>query len=320
MSNESAQSLPILTVKLLGRLDIRVGRQTITGLPQRRAQELFAYLLLHRNRPYLREALATRLWESIDPAQARKYLRQAIWQLQTLLQSAVGAEAKDLLTLDAEWIQLNSVACLALDVAQFEHAIDASQGTSGDHLSEAQRADLEHAVELYRGDLLEGWYQDWCLVERERLQNCYLAALDKLLVWCDAHGCVDCGLAHAERILRCDDTEEQAHRHIMQLHWMAGHRSKAMRQYQRCTRILLQELGIEPSARTRRLYDQIRADSGHSPSAPEAAPGSMAPPPACANAAELMSDLRQLQARLAHLDTQITGCLHALTTALQDHR
>ena len=39
---------------------------------------------------------------------------------------------------------------------------------------------------VYRGDLLEGCYQDWCLFERERLQNAYLAMLDKLMVRC--HG------------------------------------------------------------------------------------------------------------------------------------
>lgn len=206
------------TVNLFGRLRIGNDKQTITGLQPRRAQELFSYLLLHRDHPYPRETLASLLWEDAGPAQARKYLRQALWQIQTVLKNVLGPAARELLALDAEWVQLNNAEYLSLDVAQFEHATDACQGTLGVNLTDNQVEHLEHAVQLYCGDLLEGWYQDWCLFERERLQNYYLTALDKLVACCDARGYVDCGLAHAERILRCDPTEEQTHYHIMHLH------------------------------------------------------------------------------------------------------
>jgi DNA-binding SARP family transcriptional activator len=259
-NNKKEESLHALTVNLFGRFRIGNAQQAIGGLQQRRAQELFSYLLLHRNRPYPRETLASLLWEDVDSSQARKYLRQALWHVQTALQSVMGADTKGLLTLDTEWVQLNSVEWLSLDVAHFEQAVDACQETRGVHLSDTQRNELEHAVQLYCGDLLEGWYHDWCLFERERLQNCYLTALDKLVACCDAHGHVDRGLAYAERILRCDPAEEQAHYHMMHLYWIAGHRTKAMRQYQRCKSILLQELGIQPSERTKTLYDRIRAD------------------------------------------------------------
>ncbi len=307
-----------LSVNLFGRFRLCNAQQALTGIPQRRAQELFSYLLLHRNRPYPRETLASLLWEDADPTQARKYLRQALWQIQTVLQSVVGTDAKELLTLDAEWVQLNSVECLSLDVAHFEHAVNACQGTQGVNLSDTQRDGLEQALQLYRGDLLEGWYQDWCLFERERLQNCYLTALDKLVACCDAHECVDCGLAHAERILRCDPTEEQAHYHIMRLHWIAGHRTKAMRQYRRCEKILLQELGVQPSERTKQLYDQIRADELRPLPDNEPALPLGAPPLDGEAVTELMRYLRQLQAHLINLEEQIKRDLHAVAVALKN--
>lgn len=306
-----------LSVSLFGRFRIANAQDVITGLQQRRAQELLSYLLLHRDRAYPREALASLLWEDADATQARKYLRQALWQIQTTLQAFVGADAKKLLSLEGDWVQLNSVACLSLDVAQFEHALDVCQGTQGAHLSDVQRDELERAIQLYRGDLLEGCYQDWCLFERERLQNCYLAALDKLVACCDARGLVDCGLAHAEMILRCDPTEEQAHYHIMHMHWLSGHRSRAMRQYLLCEKMLLQELGVQPSERTKKLYDQIRADQVESLPENALTFQSNALQLDAEGLTGLMTSFQHLQTQLAKIEQQLKRDIHVVAAALK---
>lgn len=306
-----------LSVSLFGRFRIANAQDAIAGLQQRRAQELLSYLLLHRDRAYPREALASLLWEDADATQARKYLRQALWQIQTTLQAFVGADAQELLTLDGDWVQLNSVACLSLDVAQFERAVDACQGTHGAHLSDVQRDELERAIQLYRGDLLEGCYQDWCLFERERLQNSYLVALDKIVACCDARGCVDRGLFHAEMILRCDPTEEQAHYHIMHMHWLAGHRTRAMRQYQLCEKMLLQELDVQPSERTKKLYDQIRADQIESSPENALTFQSNALQLDTEGLTGLMTSFQHLQTQLANIEEQLKRDIHVVAAALK---
>jgi two-component SAPR family response regulator len=93
-------------------------------------------------------------------------------------------------------------------------------------------------VALYHGDLLEDWFQDWCLYERERLQNIYLAALDKLMDYCEASRDYDAGLAYGTRILRHDLARERTHRRLMRLYYLAGDRTSALRQYDRCVQIL----------------------------------------------------------------------------------
>ncbi|GJH13055.1 hypothetical protein CBA19CS11_29475 [Caballeronia novacaledonica] len=247
-----------VTVRLFGRLDICCGDKPAGTLNARRARELFCYLVLHRHQPQHREMLADLLWEDASPEQARKYLRQALWQIQSALHPNVDANGPQPLEADAEWIQLNGCPELDVDVTRFEDNARSCHGIPGPQLDDAARQRLEEAVRLYRGDLLEGWFQDWCLFERERLQSDFLDALEKLVCCCEARHDTEGGLAHAKRMLAVDPAREQAHCHIMRLHLLAGNRTQALREFQRCERVLMQELGVKPSRQTRALYESIR--------------------------------------------------------------
>jgi DNA-binding SARP family transcriptional activator len=115
-------------------------------------------------------------------------------------------------------------------------------------------------VALYKGELLEGWYQDWCLFERERFQNMYLTMLDKLLAYATANGDYEAGEVYGTTILSYDRASELTYRRLMKLRYDAGDRTGALRQYQRCVRALREELGVKPERRTRDLYEQIKSD------------------------------------------------------------
>ena len=116
------------------------------------------------------------------------------------------------------------------------------------------------AADIYQGDLLEGWYQDWCLFERERLQNMHLTMLEKLLNSCEARGEYELGLNYGVRVLRYDHARERTHRRMMRLYYLAGERTAALRQYERCVEALRKDLGVEPTSNTKALYRQIRED------------------------------------------------------------
>lgn len=159
---------------------------------------------------------------------------------------------------DPDWIQLKSCDQLNVDVTRFDEATRSCHGIPGPQLDPAGRQRLEDAVRLYRGDLLDGWFQDWCLFERERLQNDFLETLEKLVCVCEAGCDSERGLAYARRMLAVDPAREQVHRHVMRLHVLAGNRIQALREFQRCERTLIQELGVKPSQETCALYESIR--------------------------------------------------------------
>lgn len=249
--------MPTLSVHLFGSFRVGYEGRVINGFDSCKVQELFCYLLLHRNAPRHRETLATLLWCDNPTAQSKKYLRQALWQLQSMLntQSANGNDR--LLITETDWVQINPTIDLWLDVAVFEEAFALRQGKEVD----AQSAQVLHdAVSLYKGDLLEGCYQDWCLYERERFQNMYLAMLDRLMVYCEANSEYEAGLTYGASLLRCDRARERTHRQIMRLHYFANDRTAALRQYERCVAALREELGVRPTRRTQALYEQIRDD------------------------------------------------------------
>ena len=250
-----------IEVLLFGKFQILNNGAELAGIEGRKTQELLAYLLIYRSRAHAREVLAETLWGESQRAQTRKYLRQALWQVQTALEPCVAPDSAVPLVANPDWVQFNPVSSVWLDVAQFEDAYARCQGVAGANLDDPCADGLSRAVQLYRGDLLQGCYQDWCIFERERLQNMYLAMLDKLIDWCLAHGEYEVGLDYGEQILRYDRARERTHRRMMRLYYLAGDRTSALRQYEQLVRALREELSVKPSRRSVILWEQIRADA-----------------------------------------------------------
>ena len=239
--------MPTLEVYLFGRFCVRHNGKVLEGVEARKVQELFCYLLLHREDTLSREALASVLWPETTTAQSKKYLRQTLWQLQSMLGSQTGPICNHLFRIQPERVQLNSEADLWCDVAAFEQAFASVQKIPASALNESQAKTLQHAAELAQKPLLEDWYEDWCLRERERLQTMYLIMLDKLMDYSQVHHDYESGLFYGMRILYHERTRESTHQRLMRLHYLAGDRASALRQYEHCVAILDEEFGIEPS-------------------------------------------------------------------------
>jgi DNA-binding SARP family transcriptional activator len=248
-----------LQISLFGKFEVRTGRQQVVDVGSQKMRELLAYLLIFRDRPHYREELATLLWEDSSATQARGYLRQTLYHVQSLLKQSAGSE-NGLLQLESDWVRVDSRGEYWLDVASFEQAYSLCRGVPGRALDREKVQALQRAVALYRGNLLESWYQDWCIFERTRLQNTYLALLDKLLAYCESHGDYESGVEYATQILRADRAHEKTYRRLMRLQFLIGDRSNALRTYRLCLAELEADLGVAPSEQTTDLYRQIQND------------------------------------------------------------
>ncbi|MGQ0778510.1 MAG: AfsR/SARP family transcriptional regulator [Pseudonocardiales bacterium] len=251
-----------LQVRLFGDVSVQQAGRPLP-FPSGKALELLCYLLIHRDRAHTRETLSEVLWPGGKPATSKNYLRQALWRLNATVRCRpdrhrTGTELP--LIMEPDWVRINPDGAWWLDVNAFEQTYAAVRDISGRSLSDSQAQAVESALELYRSDLMAAWYHDWCGYERDRLRLAYLAMLDQLMSYCETRRLYAKGLGLGQTVLRYDPARECTHRQLMLLHYLAGDRTSAIRQYERCSSVMAQEFGVQPSAGTVALYDQICAD------------------------------------------------------------
>lgn len=250
-----------LRISLLGKPEAYLGPIAVDQLDGSRVEELFYYLLLNREQPRPRDVLAELFWPDQSSDRARSCLRKVLWQLQSTLDLLSDDAAEPLFLVDNNWVQVNPDYSLWLDVQVLEQVFLQVRDISPSDLSAEQTDSMKQAVHLYRGDLLDGWYVDWCFYERERFQYMYLTLLDKLMGYCEALGLYEQGAVYGVTILRYDRAHERTHRQLMRIFYLANDRTQALRQYERCVAALREELDVAPSKLTRALYEHIKADS-----------------------------------------------------------
>jgi DNA-binding SARP family transcriptional activator len=252
-----------LGIRLFGKLTVDYAGKALQGCEAQKVQELLCYLLLHRNHPQPREILASLLWgDSCTTAHSRKYLRNALWRLQSAMSKMPDESRKQLLTAESDWIEFRSGPQLELDVEELEAAYSDVLGTTEQAVSEEQVRRLERAAGLYIGYLLSGWSHDWCISERDRLHHIYLLVIEKIAGYYENAGKFESALSWAEGALTYDRAHESTHRRMMRLYYKMGYRTDALRQFHRCVAALKDELDVEPTQRTMDLYEALRQDRG----------------------------------------------------------
>jgi DNA-binding SARP family transcriptional activator len=207
-----------------------------------KALPLLGYLLIHGDRPVERLYLASLLWPESSEADARTNLRRHLHHLNSFLPEPPAATPW-LLTNELT-IQWNPAAPAWLDVAEFERLC----GLPGQ---------LADAVALYTGDFLETLYDDWIIIERERLREHYFGALFQLAL--ASRACCNYVQAsvYTARLLARDPLQEDTLRLHIALHYQAGDRAGAIQAYEKFQRLLRQELGVEPMPETQAVAEAI---------------------------------------------------------------
>jgi adenylate cyclase len=230
-----------LEINVLGRFRAQWDDGEAVDISSRKALALLTYLAVERG-PRSREVLASLLWADTGDDRARHNLRQALSKIRHCCDSLIVASGDDLM-LDS--------SCIA-DVERFE-ALAGSDNPG----------EMRECLDLYRGQLLEGVnprepeYAEWLAMARTRLRDAACRVADRLGHALVESGRIDDAIDAFRDLLKVDAAHESAHRALMSLHAQAGRRSEALRQFQACEEALHRELGVEPSARTREVYESL---------------------------------------------------------------
>jgi WD40 repeat protein/DNA-binding SARP family transcriptional activator len=245
--------MPHLTLTFLGSFQAALDGVPIGRFQTDKVRALLAYLVLEADRPHSRASLCGLLWPEQSDDAALHNLSQTLRRLREALGDTPGPDS--FLSSSRQSLQWNLASDHELDAASFARLAASSIA-----------AELEQAVALYRGELLPGFglpgceaFEEWLLLMRERYAHLAILALESLARAQLAAGAYRQAEHHARRLLALDPWREVAHRQLMQALAASGDRAAALAAYERCRQLLRDDLGVEPDAETRTLYEQIHS-------------------------------------------------------------
>jgi DNA-binding SARP family transcriptional activator/predicted ATPase len=255
-------------IEFFGGLRLWRGEDVTTRFRTRKISGLLALLAYHSDQMHPREELIDVFWPEADIHAGRNSLRVALSSLRGLLEPP-GIAPGSVLDTSADAVRISSGAVWT-DVAQFEAV--AFAGEARDNATD-RITHLSRAVDLYRGELLPGRYEEWVMTERDRLRDAFAAVLRSLSAQWEAGGDINRAIAYARRLTVVDRLNEASRCELIRLYMKAGEPAAAAREYREMVRVLREELGAEPSAETRHLMPRTgAAPHGASSARPAAEP------------------------------------------------
>ncbi|RBY90941.1 BTAD domain-containing putative transcriptional regulator [Blastococcus sp. TF02A-30] len=230
MDTDPGTALRAPLVRVLGGLSVTDAGRPIAVPPGSR--RLLAYLAVHPS-GVDRRAAAGVLWPAVTDGRAGGNLRSALWRLQQVGCPLVRCEPYTLSLGDHVGVDLRDVEAWA------DRVLDGTPTAEDLAVPPGPIADLE---------LLPGWYDDWVLALRDRLELRLLHALEALSRLLQASGRADAAVEAVQVAVLADPLRESGQRALIEAHQAAGDWAAARRQYDAFRRILRREVGVEPSA------------------------------------------------------------------------
>ncbi len=220
------------------------------GKAQKKPLELLKLLIALGGREVAESRVADVLWPDTEAGQARQNFKVALHRLRKLIGNEVLVLHEGKLTLDARqaWVDVWAFERLLNESAAHRHA-----GRPAAAIETGQRA-----IKLYQGPFLAADDQAFVLPPRERLRAKLLGQIGALgQGLCQTRACTE-SLALYRKGLEIDPLTESFYQGLMRCHQCLKQPAEALKTYERCRKLLKSQLGVDPSAQTLALEQEIR--------------------------------------------------------------
>jgi DNA-binding SARP family transcriptional activator len=204
------------------------------------AQRLLSFLAL-QCRPVHRDHVAATLWIDSSDERAAGSLRSALWRLRH--------SGLDIVDTTGGLLRLDS------SVSVDAHRADEWARTLLDPAHVVEQDDIDRVPRL--DDLLPGWYDEWVIVERERLRELLVHALESLCRRLAAGARYGEALEAGFAAVKMEPLRESGHRCVIEVHLAEGNKADAFRQYDFYCRMLANELHMAPSGQMTALVEDL---------------------------------------------------------------
>jgi DNA-binding SARP family transcriptional activator len=209
-----------VSLSLLGGFELRIDDAPVTVPVSTR--RLVAFLAL-RDRPVNRGFVAGNLWLDKNEQRANANLRSALWRLPRTNGDIVQTKGSDVWLSDAVRVDTRQVTALS------------------------RAADEDIDIDVPSGALLPDWTDDWLVLERERLRQLQLNALEVRSDRLIGHGEYALAIDTAWLAITIEPLRESAHRSMVRAHLARGNAVEALRHYRFFANHLADEIGLTPS-------------------------------------------------------------------------
>ena len=252
---------PTLRVRFFGYFEMFCDEEPVPLGRNGKALCILKHLLANRDRPVSQDYLMGWLWPESNLKKARWSLNSAVHGLRKLLARCPASSSLNYVLLEEGHYRLCPGVRVSTDVEEFDARYERGRHLEAAGREEEAALEYEAAVGLYRGDyLVENLYEDWTMVERERLTNSYVDMLGRLAGRYMGVGRAQEGIGACFRVLEKDRCHEESYRMLMRCYAGMGQRGRALRQYRLCETALRGEYGMVPSPETQALYERLLGD------------------------------------------------------------
>jgi len=245
----------MLQVSLLGEQVMTTDGRAGLRAPSARSAALVAFLAAHAGSPQARQRIAGLFWPESADAQALTNLRRELHHLRQLLGSepSLVVTSRDLCWRDTATCRVD------LRVFDLERTAALAAAAAGDDAEILARGTA--ALEVYKGDLLPGQYEDWLIEARSGLDRQCADLCDLLGAARARAGDLAGAAAAARRRIQLQPLEEAGYRALMLFQADLGDRAGAVSTYHHCASVLERELGVDPGPETRQAFQRLIADA-----------------------------------------------------------
>ena len=226
-----------------GRPELRFDGTGLAHVTPPRVFSLLAFLIVNRDRRLTRAAAASSLWIDESEDDARSNLRRHL----SVLNAGLPKIGIPWIVATTTTLQWNQDAPAWVDIVDFERLVQ-----------DPDSADA--AAALYRGDFLQGHFEDWMVAERERFQNAFLDIAYGLAVRARSNRDFAKAGEYADRVLALGEWREDALRLKMAAAYEMGDRPGALAAFDRFVKTLSADVGVDVMPETRALREAIVAN------------------------------------------------------------
>ena len=185
-------------------------------------------------------------------------MNSTIYSLRRTLEKSSSALSRKSVLLEKGHYRLSPEIRVATDVEEFDAWYERGRLLEKTGQEPEAVSEYEKAAGIYRGDyLVEDLYEDWTVIERERLINDYVDVLDRLATYYARTGHYRKAIDSRYKLLKKDQYHEESYRALMHCYDHLGLRGRALHQYQLCERALGNLYGTTPAPETRALYESL---------------------------------------------------------------